>query len=324
MVRSTTFQEALDAAPDAMERSRLVLEAVATALRQINAELHWLDAQLYGRHNPAELRKLLEAIRKPGSQQSRSLASREGIRVTLPGDEDGYLLSGQAVRKTAKGIRRVLAAPVNPRPNGGRHHGFSGIAWHSFINESEETIPSHAIMRVDDVPRIVKIGEDDEIVQAVYKCNKPSTAFTRRYAINSALPVEAGDSGLCCFEGPVLIAHDSGWAPALGDGGGPKPGSWLLWKDQPATTCVDGPYDADNDVLLGSFGLITELLGKADSAINKAASGTVSIWAGTPGSESDTTVNITSVYNRFDNVSSGKWVGVSFKNGQPYLTEKEC
>ena len=60
MVRTATLIESLDAATDPAERSRLALEAVAHALRQINAELHWLDAQLYGRHKPPELRKLLE------------------------------------------------------------------------------------------------------------------------------------------------------------------------------------------------------------------------------------------------------------------------
>lgn len=65
------------------------------------------------------------------------------------------------------------------------------------------------------------------------------------------------------------------------------------------------------------------MLGKTDSAINKAASGTVSIWDGAEGSEADTGVNVTA-YNRFANVSSGKWVWVMSKRGRLYLTAAEC
>lgn len=67
----------------------------------------------------------------------------------------------------------------------------------------------------------------------------------------------------------------------------------------------------------------TQLLGKSDSAITKASSGTVSIWTGTPGSESDSTVNVTA-YNRFADVESGKWVWVSHNGYGWYLTAAEC
>ncbi len=65
-------------------------------------------------------------------------------------------------------------------------------------------------------------------------------------------------------------------------------------------------------------------LGKTDSSINKGASGTVSIWDGPEGSESDTGNNVTGVYNRFANVGSGKWVIVIFFRGKKYLIGAEC
>lgn len=50
------------------------------------------------------------------------------------------------------------------------------------------------------------------------------------------------------------------------------------------------------------------ILGKTDAAHNKGSAGTVSIYSGaTQGSETDTTNNVT-VYNRFADVESGKWV----------------
>ena len=50
------------------------------------------------------------------------------------------------------------------------------------------------------------------------------------------------------------------------------------------------------------------LIGKTDAAINKGASGTISVYSGTSASGlTDTGDNITA-YNRFGNVASGKWV----------------
>jgi hypothetical protein len=50
------------------------------------------------------------------------------------------------------------------------------------------------------------------------------------------------------------------------------------------------------------------VIGKTDSAHNKSASGTISVWDGTASASlSDTGSNITA-YNRFANVDSGKWV----------------
>ena len=48
-------------------------------------------------------------------------------------------------------------------------------------------------------------------------------------------------------------------------------------------------------------------VGKTDATHNKGASGTISIFGGTLGSETDTTINLTA-WNRFANVASSKWV----------------
>jgi hypothetical protein len=52
------------------------------------------------------------------------------------------------------------------------------------------------------------------------------------------------------------------------------------------------------------------LIGKTDAALNKGASGTISIYSGTdPAALTDTGENVTA-YNRFGNIASGKWVAV--------------
>lgn len=65
------------------------------------------------------------------------------------------------------------------------------------------------------------------------------------------------------------------------------------------------------------------LKGKTDAAHNKGASGTVSIWSGTKGSETDTTENVTA-WNTFANIGSGKWVVVAWVDGGWELIAAEC
>ncbi len=58
-------------------------------------------------------------------------------------------------------------------------------------------------------------------------------------------------------------------------------------------------------------------IGKADGTISARASGTISVWAGTFGSESDTTVNQTMFNLSVANgVVAGDWVSWQIINGQ--------
>jgi hypothetical protein len=67
------------------------------------------------------------------------------------------------------------------------------------------------------------------------------------------------------------------------------------------------------------------LIGKTDAAHNKGSTGTISLHGGaTPGGETDTGVNVTSVYNRFGNVASGKWVYIFQGENSWELEEAEC
>ena len=73
---------------------------------------------------------------------------------------------------------------------------------------------------------------------------------------------------------------------------------------------VEGRQELPQTSRANSLGLQFDymLIGKTDAAINKGASGTISVYSGTSSSGlTDTGDNITA-YNRFGNVSSGKWV----------------
>lgn len=75
--------------------------------------------------------------------------------------------------------------------------------------------------------------------------------------------------------------------------------------------------------VIGVSSSMAGLLGKTDASHAKSASGTVSVWAGTPGSESDTGTNITA-YNKFSAVASGKFVWVLNNGDGYYLVAAEC
>src|SRR5690606_9236196 len=55
-------------------------------------------------------------------------------------------------------------------------------------------------------------------------------------------------------------------------------------------------------------------IGKTDAAHAKGSSGTISVWTGPAGSETDSGKNITA-FNRFADLGSGKWVVAARING---------
>jgi len=236
-------------------------------------------------------------------------------------DDDGYMLNERTIRRLAKLVKDYLGRSHNTLPDVQRQR-FGGLLVYPFINDSDSTAPHGAIMAVSASPRIDTAGSD--IIQAVYKCTIPSTTFYSRYAVNINGPVDAGKSGLCCFEGPVWIKYDTG-TPARGEGWGPKPGQWTLSKGFPATTLVDGIVDSTNKLLLGTLAPITTLLGKTTGAITaNSASTSYQIWTGTLGSEANG--GFTTVPSALSRVAidSGKFVKLTWHNNGWIMEPLEC
>jgi hypothetical protein len=68
------------------------------------------------------------------------------------------------------------------------------------------------------------------------------------------------------------------------------------------------------------------LLGKTNGAIAKndsPSAGNVSVWVGTPGSETDSGDDITA-FNKFADIGSGKWVVCELINGGWYICAADC
>lgn len=176
-------------------------------------------------------------------------------------------------RRAAKTVRwKESFVDDSAMPVGGKVYP-DGLRWIAFKNDSNETVPSHALMRIKtDV-------EIDGAFNVILKCTKPDTTWSRRYAVNSGTPILAGSYGLCRTSGDVHVAYDSG-TPAADEGWGPKPGQWTAAKNYPSCLLVDGVKEAGDKIMLATLGVIEKGLGKANGTIANEGTGAISIWAG--------------------------------------------
>lgn len=121
--------------------------------------------------------------------------------------------------------------------------------------------------------------------------DKPSSTLCRCYAISGPRSVLDGNRGQCYVSGYVKVAYDSG-TPTNGDSWGAKPGQFTASKDYPPCLDVLGVWKPTEKIMQAYLHPINEAIGKLDSTLAQGGSATVSIWAGTGGSEADTGLNV--------------------------------
>lgn len=177
-----------------------------------------------------------------------------------------------------------------------------GVRAMSYRNDSGETIPAYSV---------IKITNTVKQTNGVYllKGEKSDTWGSQyRHYINGPVDIADGDMGVCYVPtSPVWVTYDTGNTPAVGEQWGPTDDSWDISQHVGGFEVVSSEVD-DGKVLVVQKPML-RFVGKTDASHAKSATGTISIWSGaTMGSESDTTVNKTGVYNRFADLDSGKWV----------------
>jgi hypothetical protein len=154
--------------------------------------------------------------------------------------------------------------------------------WHSFLNAYAGTIPAHSVVKVNDA---------DAMLQTVglrYQATRPSTTFRGPYAITGAEPVLQGGTGFLRFSGEVVGAYDTAGTPAINEGWGVKPDSFLLWKGYPSLVRAHKIVDSTNKLLLGTLGEIGTLLCLSTAALTAGTiSSNYTIEQGNPSSHSD-------------------------------------
>jgi len=190
--------------------------------------------------------------------------------------------------------------------------------WIPFVNDSGEIIPAYAPVRQTDQ---VTIGTESLIEVA-----KPNgSQFVP--LINGPAEVAIGGRGQCMYPSAAWCRLESGATPSVGDVFYIDDG-WIAEETNfsPVAVRVVSTYYSFDSVVVAMVEWMphVKLLGKTDASHAQGATGTVSVWTGTKGSETDSTANVTSVYNRFADVATTKWVHVEWVNGGWSLTAAEC
>lgn len=177
----------------------------------------------------------------------------------------------------------------------------AGLKVVRYRNDSGETVPAYGIIKITEF-----VTENGFYLA---KGDKPDTWGSQySHYVNGPLDIADGDVGECYVpNGPVWAKYDTGSTPLVGQSWGPTNNSWQLSQHV-------GGFEVLSATGVDGYLLVTQkpmlwFLGKTDASHAKSATGTVSIYSGaTVGSETDTTVNKTGVYNRFADLASGKWV----------------
>jgi hypothetical protein len=196
---------------------------------------------------------------------------------------------------------------------------FAQMRWRECRNDSGEEVPAFAVLRVT--------GSTTVRQQLVLTVSKPNAYGSQGlHAVNGPQAIASGKSGVCTFSSPAPVLYDTGdGTPAVGERWGPRDSSWKLRKNTGGFQ-ISGSPDSTSGVVLAVVSPMLSFVGKTDSSHSKGSTGTISIYSGALGSESDTGVNMTGVYNRFANVASAKWVRCHWnQDGQQWeLVAAEC
>lgn len=171
-----------------------------------------------------------------------------------------------------------------------------------FRNDSGETIPAGGVMRVTGVTVVKQ--------RPAVKVEKPNGYGGRegRYLVNGMVPVADGQYGEA-QDGPLYSVYfdtsDSA-TPTAGELWGPVDASWKARRYVPGFRIVGLP-ESGQKLVICRLAPMQSVLVKTDAAHAKSASGTCSVYHGnTPGSETDSTHNITA-WNRFAALATTKW-----------------
>ena len=183
------------------------------------------------------------------------------------------------------------------------------MQWEEFRNDSGEEIPAFAVMRCTGAALI-------DSGQVVLKMAKPNTYGSQYlHYLNGPIKVANGKFGLCTqSRGAVALYDTADGTPAFGERWGPRDATWKLKKNTGGFAVVEVSNSTDGLVMVQQAPMLS-FHGVTDAAINKDAGGTVSIYYRSGATAyTDTTVNMSSVFNAYGNVGSGKDVRCQWEN----------
>lgn len=210
-----------------------------------------------------------------------------------------------------------LRLQVNRLSSGVRRHetgSFRDVRQVRFRNDYSGEAPAYGVLRVTGA----------EVLQGIntIKVDRPDSSFARLYLVNGPNPVQSGKFGWGTWLWHAdWVLYDDADTPAFGESWGPQNASFKLKKWRYGFTIWGAPTGSDTDRVLASQSWVNHFYGQTDAAINKGSSGTVSVY---DGNNADTSINVSSVENKFANVAISKKVSVTLEGGKWRLTSAEC
>lgn len=189
-----------------------------------------------------------------------------------------------------------------------------------FLNNSGEEVPGYAVMEVTAGVR----GGTNAYTEERLTITKPTSTFNRLYLINGpqAVAIDKEGEGTWLMDDaagrPVLYDSADG-TPAWGESWGAKASQWTLAKNRPGFLVTGANNTTPTNKYTSAVQyMVNYLKGKADGAITKGSSGTISVWMGAAGSEADTSINVTA-YAWGTAITSGKIVSLQWLDSAWYV-----
>ena len=198
--------------------------------------------------------------------------------------------------------------------------------WVRVKNGSGLVIPPFSLVYVS-----ATTVSDGTIVHTVNRPLAASADFYRFFLVTGpfAIGQQSNHEGIASnLDSPGLMSYDSSGTPAAGQVWGPKHGQFTASSNYFGFQTMGGntTFNGINVTVARQIGVHT-VLGKIDdSSVSKGGTCTVSVHAGAGGSETNTGMNITGVYNRAIAMTntSNKWCMVGWNADTPYLLWVEC
>jgi hypothetical protein len=198
---------------------------------------------------------------------------------------------------------------------------FDSQLWHEFVNSGASQVPAYGIVRATGLS-VVEAG------RVLLTVDQPNTfGCQANCLVNGLVAVNAGARGYATRSGPLVALYDTAdGTPAFGDAWGPRSGTWKLKKNTGGFFSLGATNAVAGLALFAPLPMLTFRGKTTAAAINKGGSGTINIYTGALGSETDSGQTMPNVYNRFANAAQGKWVtcGWNFDNQGWELIDLEC
>jgi len=186
-------------------------------------------------------------------------------------------------------------------------------------NDAGATIPAWGVMRITGV---TTVNDAWRVTVA-----KPNTTLQRVYLVNGPTDIATSADGWGTYlTHAAHVLYDDSETPAIGEEWGPQDAAWTLRKNHWGFVIVGGNTGSSPvKRTVATQYVVNELIGKADGAITKGSSGTVSVWRRNETTDAweDSTMNVTATALGAA-MTASKYASIGCRNGEWLVAPWEC